>query len=243
MKEEDSASKAGSIISRSRAGSMIMQTPGSPSNNNQISAQDKSTPNHIVPQLSISPDQRRPSCPHSARFSGRELVSHNMQSGTDRSYNQKFATPNVERSSINALSLLNSAGKSFRRKSIAQQSVLMKRKPSLFIKSSNYDKRSISAGVDPSLYHFHEQPKISCCRRCCSQSCWTKVKNHLKNSSLLLFHRDGRIRKFCLQFLKAPQTQKNNDEDNEDDNFDKIDVEQSTMLRSENNKDQKIGSK
>ena len=143
MKESETVSKAGSMISKGRAGSMIMQAPGSPSHNNLMSALGQSPSNQIVPQLSISPDQRRPSCPNSARYSGRELVSHNMQSGTDRSYNQKFATPIVDKSSHNALSFGNSAvGKSFRRKSMAQQAVLMKRKPSLFIKSNNFDKRS-----------------------------------------------------------------------------------------------------
>lgn len=55
---------------------------------------------------------------------------------------------------------------------------------------------------------YDEQNRNGCCKKLCSRQCWEKVKNHCKNSSLLIFHRDSKIRKFCLKFLKAPVTQK-----------------------------------
>ena len=51
-----------------------------------------------------------------------------------------------------------------------------------------------------------DEEQSGCLRKLlCNKKCWDCVKDHCKNSSLYIFHKNSKVRKFCLQFLKAPK--------------------------------------
>ena len=62
------------------------------------------------------------------------------------------------------------------------------------------------------LEEFNVMQKRSCREKCCSADCWKRVTNYMRHSSCFIFHKDWKIRKFCVKLLLAPPITKDKTE-------------------------------